>query len=126
VDYSYGRSNNAKQQTTNNEKQQQLDFELPSDLESERMVLGAALSDSEAFSLIAGILQAEDFSVEKHRRIFLCMGELVEQGLEPSPSTVALELRKRDQLELCDGWRISRRSRIFRTWAIRSPFSVIG
>jgi replicative DNA helicase len=87
----------------NMKNNKQLDFELPSDLESERLVLGAALSGSEAFSLIAGILQAEDFSVEKHRRIFLCLSELMEQGLEPSASTVALELRKRDQLDSCDG-----------------------
>ncbi len=51
----------------------------------------------------AGTLEADDFSLEKHRRIFRRMGELQERGEKIDRVTVANELMKFNELEACDG-----------------------
>ncbi len=76
---------------------------LPANLDAERYVLGSILLDSSLFIQIAAVLQAEDFSLEKHRRIFLRMGELQERSERIDRVTVAEELMKHNQLESCDG-----------------------
>ena len=43
---------------------------LPANLDAERFVLGSILMDDSSFIPIAGTLQADDFSLEKNRRIF--------------------------------------------------------
>src|SRR5204863_9600142 len=48
-------------------------------------------------------LDAGDFSLEKHRRIFKRMGELHERGEHIDRITVAQELMKFNELESCDG-----------------------
>src|SRR5690349_8248135 len=76
---------------------------LPANLDAERFVLGAILMDDALFIQIAGTLEADDFSLEKHRRIFLRMGELYERGDRIDRVTVANELMKQNQLESVDG-----------------------
>jgi replicative DNA helicase len=76
---------------------------LPANLDAERFVLGAILMDDSLYIQVAGSLQAEDFSLEKHRRIFLRMGELYERGDRIDRVTVANELMKQNQLESVDG-----------------------
>jgi replicative DNA helicase len=76
---------------------------LPDDLEAERFVLGTALSDPEAWPQITGLLGSEDFSLEKHKRIFLRMGELFERGEPINCADLAYELRKLNQLDSVDG-----------------------
>jgi replicative DNA helicase len=76
---------------------------LPVNLEAERFVLGAILMDDVLYIQVAGTLQSEDFSLEKHRRIFLRMGELYERGERIDRVTVANELMKQNQLESVDG-----------------------
>ena len=49
---------------------------LPANVDAERFVLGAILMDDSNFVSVAGTLDLEDFSLEKHRRIFLRMAEL--------------------------------------------------
>ena len=51
----------------------------------------------------AGALEADDFTLEKHRRIFRRMGELQERGEKIDRITVANELMKFNELEACDG-----------------------
>ena len=46
---------------------------LPANLDAERFVLGSILLDDSYFIQTAGALDADDFSVEKHRRIFARM-----------------------------------------------------
>ncbi|NJO24221.1 MAG: hypothetical protein HC868_16520 [Sphingomonadales bacterium] len=41
---------------------------LPVNVEAERFVFGSILLDDSLFPQVAGALDAEDFSVEKHRR----------------------------------------------------------
>ena len=76
---------------------------LPANLDAERFVLGAILMDDALYIQVAGTLEADDFSLEKHRRIFLRMGELYERAERIDRVTVANELMKQNQLESVDG-----------------------
>src|SRR6266481_1061277 len=76
---------------------------LPVNLDAERYVLGAILMDDALYIQVAGSLESDDFSLEKHRRIFLRMGELYERSERIDRVTVANELMKQGQLESVDG-----------------------
>ena len=76
---------------------------LPANLDAERFVLGAILMDDSNFVQVAGILDMEDFSLEKHRRIFLRMHDLATRGDRIDRVTLANELMKYGQLESVDG-----------------------
>ena len=76
---------------------------LPVNLDAERFVLGAILMDDSLYIQVAGALETEDFSLEKHRRIFLRMGELYARAERIDRVTVANELLKQNQLESVDG-----------------------
>lgn len=71
---------------------------LPANIDAERFVLGAILVDDTNFVSVAGSLDLEDFSLEKHRRIFLRMTELAARGESIDRLTVANELMKYGQL----------------------------
>ena len=66
-------------------------------------MLGAILLDDSNFIQVAGLLDVEDFSLEKHRRIFLRMRDLADRGERIDRVTVANELMKQNQLESIDG-----------------------
>ena len=76
---------------------------LPTNLDAERFVLGSILLDDELFIQAAGSLESDDFSLEKHRRIFKRMGDLHDRGEKIDRVTVANELMKFSELEACDG-----------------------
>jgi len=76
---------------------------LPVNLDAERFVLGAILTDESAFIRIAGTLAAEDFSLEKHRRIFQRMADLHESGQVIDRVTLANELMTHGELQSVDG-----------------------
>jgi replicative DNA helicase len=76
---------------------------LPSNPEAERLVLGSILLDDSAFLEVAAILKAEDFSLEKHRRIFSRMGDLYQRGERIDRVSLANELMRQNQLESVDG-----------------------
>ncbi|MCC7236568.1 MAG: replicative DNA helicase [Bryobacterales bacterium] len=76
---------------------------LPASAEAERLVLGAIQLDESAFIIAAGILAADDFSLEKHRRIFAAMTALNDRGEKIDRVTVVHELMRRGQLESVDG-----------------------
>lgn len=79
------------------------DRPLPCNLDAERFVLGAMLCDPATIEVAAGKLRASDFSIEKHRRIFLGMGELHSRGEKIDRVTLANELQSRGQLQSVDG-----------------------
>jgi replicative DNA helicase len=83
----------------------QIDFDrpLPDNLDAERFVLGAIMSSETAYMQVAGTLTPDDFSLEKHKRIFLRMGDLQERGEKIDRVTVANELMKQGQLQSVDG-----------------------
>jgi replicative DNA helicase len=76
---------------------------LPCNLDAERFVLGSILMDDSQFVQVAGALEPDDFSLEKHRRIFQRMGELSERAERIDRVTVANELLRYNELESCDG-----------------------
>src|ERR1035437_8592150 len=76
---------------------------LPTNVDAERFVLGSILLDDTLYVQAAGTLEPDDFSLEKHRRIYRRMGELQERGEKIDRVTVANELMKFNELEACDG-----------------------
>jgi replicative DNA helicase len=79
------------------------DRPLPDNLDAERFVLGTVMSDESSFLQVAGTISADDFSLEKHKRIFLRMSELHERGERIDRVTLANELMKQGQLQSVDG-----------------------
>jgi len=76
---------------------------LPTNVDAERMVLGSILLDDSLYIQAAGTIQPEDFSLEKHRRIFRRMGDLQSRNEKIDRITLANELMKFSELEACDG-----------------------
>src|SRR5215467_10068742 len=76
---------------------------LPTNVDAERFVLGSILLDDACYIQAAGSLEPDDFSLEKHRRIFRRMGELQDRDERIDRITVANELMKFNELEACDG-----------------------
>ena len=76
---------------------------LPSNPDAERYVLGSILLNDSLYLQVAGVLEPDDFSLEKHRRIFSRMKDLYDRGVRIDRVTVADELMKQGQLESVDG-----------------------
>ena len=76
---------------------------LPTNVDAERFVLGSIMLEDSFYVQAAGTLECDDFSLEKHRRIFKRMGELYERGEKIDRVTIANELMKFGELEACDG-----------------------
>ncbi len=80
-----------------------LERPLPVNLDAERFVLGSILLDDSQFINIAASLSPEDFSLEKHRRIFARMSDLCDRGERIDRVSLAEELMRNNQLESVDG-----------------------
>src|ERR1700674_503312 len=76
---------------------------LPANADAERFVLASILLNHDAYFQVAGAIEPEDFSLEKHRRIFARMKDLYERGEKIDRLTVTNELMKQGQLESVDG-----------------------
>ncbi len=76
---------------------------LPANQEAERFVLGAILMDDSAFISVAGGVDADDFSLESHRRIFTRMLDLNTRAEKIDRVTLANELMRYNQLESVGG-----------------------
>ena len=76
---------------------------LPSNPDAERFVLGSILLNDSNYLQVAGALESDDFSLEKHRRIFTRMKELYDRRVRIDRITLADELMKQGQLESVDG-----------------------
>src|SRR6185312_4812872 len=77
---------------------------LPANLDAERFVLGSILLNDSVYLQVAGAIDSEDFSLEKHRRIFARMRELYDRGEKIDRVTLANELIKQGQIESVDGF----------------------
>jgi replicative DNA helicase len=86
-----------------NQLENTLDRPLPDRIDMERLVLGAAMTDPEAFPQIADLLTEADFSLEKHRRIYLCAVEIYGRGEEINYLSIVNQLIRKQQLESVDG-----------------------
>ncbi len=76
---------------------------LPVNIDAEKFILGSILLDDSRFIDVAGILNNDDFALEKHRRIFIRMSELHGRGEKIDRVTVANELLRYNELESVDG-----------------------
>jgi replicative DNA helicase len=83
------------------------DLPIPSSIDSERTILGAILLDNEAFFDDSVDIQADDFFLDSHRRIYLAMNDilfgLVEDARHVDIVTLANELSKRKWIEAVGG-----------------------
>ncbi|HEY6394038.1 MAG TPA: replicative DNA helicase [Candidatus Binataceae bacterium] len=76
---------------------------LPANLDAERFVLGSILLNDSLYLQVAGAVEPEDFSLEKHRRIFARMKDLYDRAEKIDRVTLTNELMKQGQLESVDG-----------------------
>src|SRR6202034_612139 len=76
---------------------------LPANPDIERFVLGSILLNDPLYLQVASVLDPEDFSLEKHRRIFARMKDLYERNAGIDRLSLASELKKQGQLESVDG-----------------------
>src|SRR5246127_3618668 len=80
-----------------------LDAGLPANIDAERTILGAILLDNAAHSEAAEKLEADDFSLDSHRRIFLRMSELMNSQRAVDIVTLANELARYKEIEAIGG-----------------------
>ncbi len=80
-----------------------LDAGLPANIDAERTILGAILLDNAAHSEAAEKLEADDFSLDSHRRIFLRMSELMDSEQAVDIVTLANELARYKEIEAVGG-----------------------
>jgi replicative DNA helicase len=80
-----------------------LDAGLPANIDAEKTILGAILLDNSAHSEAAEKLEADDFSLDSHRRIFLRMSELMDSQRAVDIVTLANELARYKEVEAVGG-----------------------
>ncbi len=76
---------------------------LPSSPDAERYILASLLLGHQPVENVAATLQPGDFSLERHKRIYLAILHLAETGTAIDYVTVVDELARRGQLESVDG-----------------------
>jgi replicative DNA helicase len=76
---------------------------LPASIDAERSILGAILLDNHAYNEAAEKINADDFALDSHRRIFSRMAELIDAGRAVDIVTLAEELAKRKEVEAVGG-----------------------
>ncbi len=80
-----------------------LDAGLPANIDAEKTILGAILLDNSAHSEAAEKLEADDFSLDSHRRIFLRMSELMDTQRAVDIVTLSNELSRYKEVEAVGG-----------------------
>ena len=80
-----------------------LDTGLPADIDAEKTILGAILLDNAAHSEAAEKLEADDFSLDSHRRIYMRMSELIDAQRSVDIVTLANELARYKEVESVGG-----------------------
>jgi replicative DNA helicase len=80
-----------------------LDTGLPANIDAEKTILGAILLDNAAHAEAAERLEAEDFSLDSHRRIYLRMSELMDAQRAVDIVTLANELARYKEVESVGG-----------------------
>ena len=80
-----------------------LDAGLPANIDAEKTILGAILLDNAAHSEAAERLEADDFALDSHQRIFLRMSELVNEQRPVDIVTLSNELARYKEIETVGG-----------------------
>src|SRR5579863_1224352 len=76
---------------------------LPANVDAEKTILGAILLDNAAHSEAAEKLEADDFSLDSHRRIYERMGELLTAQRAVDIVTLSNELARTKEIEAVGG-----------------------
>jgi replicative DNA helicase len=76
---------------------------VPTNLDAERVTIGACLLERDAIIVLAPIVQPDDFYLEKHAWIWEAILNCAHRRVPPDLSTVADELRRRERLEPVGG-----------------------
>ena len=79
------------------------DSGLPANVDAEKTILGAILLDNAAHSEAAEKLEADDFSLDSHRRIYMRMSELLNEQRPVDIVTLANELSRHKEVESVGG-----------------------
>jgi replicative DNA helicase len=82
---------------------EQQDQPAPSSLSAEIALLGAVLLENSHYHQAAGLLEAADFWLDSHRRIYRAMGELLAEGASVDIVTLAEQLQRHKALSLIGG-----------------------
>jgi replicative DNA helicase len=80
-----------------------LDAGLPANLDAEKTILGAILLDNSFHSEAAEKLEADDFSLDSHRRIFVRMSDLMNEQRAVDIVTLSHELSRYKEIESVGG-----------------------
>src|ERR1700722_279755 len=80
-----------------------LDAGLPANIDAEKTILGAILLDNAAHSEAAERLEADDFSLDSHKRIFMRMSELMNEQHAVDIVTLANELARAKEIKTVGG-----------------------
>src|SRR5579863_10403848 len=80
-----------------------LDAGLPANIDAEKTILGAILLDNTAHSEAAERLEADDFSLDSHKRIFMRMSELMNEQRAVDIVTLSHELARAKEIESVGG-----------------------
>ena len=80
-----------------------LDAGMPANVDAEKTILGAILLDNAAHSEASERLDADDFSLDSHRRIFLRMSELMNSQRAVDIVTLSNELTRHKEVESVGG-----------------------
>jgi replicative DNA helicase len=80
-----------------------LDTGLPANVDAEKTILGAILLDNAAHSEAAERLEADDFSLDSHRRIYIRMSDLIDAQRPVDIVTLANELARHKEVEAVGG-----------------------
>src|SRR6516164_7776753 len=80
-----------------------LDAGLPANIDAEKTILGAILLDNAAHSEASEKIDADDFALDSHRRIFLRMSDLANSQRPVDIVTLAEELAKNKEVESVGG-----------------------
>lgn len=79
------------------------EFKLPADIDTERLVLGSIILDHPTHTAVFNLLASDDFSLEKHRRIYAALHEMDAAGMAIDRVTTATYLQSKSQLQSVDG-----------------------
>ncbi|HVZ85164.1 MAG TPA: replicative DNA helicase [Terracidiphilus sp.] len=80
-----------------------LDAGLPANIDAEKTILGAILLDNAAHSEAAEKIEADDFALDSHQRIFLRMSELLSEQRPVDIVTLSNELARYKEIEAVGG-----------------------
>ena len=79
------------------------DQPLPVNVAAETAILGAILLNNGHYPEAAGLIEAADFALDSHRRIFVRMGELLVEGRSVDIVTLAEQLQRGKELSQIGG-----------------------